>query len=125
MAKTSSRRMIKRPYHFFQNSDFWGGMAIGIIITMLFCMFLYYMTKRDKVKDVKDVKDTEKNKKITEKFSYDTLDIDAHNERVDQNMKEMKEIRFIESYEPPSQPDLNRQAYYNIADDYFNNYIKR
>jgi len=121
----------RRPssYSFETNSDFLGGIIIGVGITMLFCVIcfgLYYLSNRnDKKKDKekeKDEKDTEKNKKIKENF--ENFDIDAHNRDVDELHSNNSSNSISYEYYTPS-PSQSMHDFGRIADDYFNRYILR
>lgn len=125
----------RRPaYSFETNSDFLGGIIIGVAITMLFCvicMFLYYLSYRnDKEKDNEKNEKNEKNKKVKENF--ENFDIESHNREVDRlhsdnsnsdnsNSDNNSDNNNYEYYTPSTQVhDFSR-----IADDYFNRYILR
>ncbi len=121
----------RRPgYSFETNSDFLGGIIIGVGITMLFCVIcfgLYYLSnrndkKKDKEKEKMDEKDKEKNKKIKENF--ENFDIDAHNRDVDELHSNNSSNSISYEYYTPS-PSQSMHDFDRIADDYFNRYILR
>jgi len=121
-------RLPKRQYSFETNSDFLGGIIIGVGITMLFCVIcfgLYYLSNRGKKENTDD---KDKDKKIKENFEY--FDIDAHNREVDDihynnsnNFNNSNNSNNYEYYTPSQSQSMH--DFGRIADDYFNQYILR
>jgi hypothetical protein len=116
----------RRPgYSFETNSDFLGGIIIGVGITMLFCVIcfgLYYLSNRGKQNE----KDKEKEKKEKNKIkeNFENFDIDAHNRDVDDIHSNNLSNSISYEYYTPS-PSQSMHDFGRIADDYFNRYILR